>query len=392
VHTRRDTYLLGIAFLRNSAKNAILSQLEFVMRRESKFSLVAIVLINLCPVQLGAKVVSPQHEFSERAKTYVTESGVSGVAITIGNLDGLVWSAGIGFSDIEQEVPIKPATTKFRVGSTAKSMTAMGLAMLLESGRLDLDLPIQEYLPAFPEKVEGTVTARMLAGHTAGIRHYNSRQELYSTKHFETVGDSLAIFSSDPLLFKPGSAFSYSSYGYNLLSAVMEQAAGEEFLSFMSNNVFNPIGMSSTTADRVHPIIAHRSRYYELKDGHLINAPWVDNSYKWAGGGFLSTSEDLVRFGLAHLTTEFLNRGTLEMMWTSQLAVGGEETGYGIGWDIEKDDAGRRLIRHSGSSVGGRTELRIYPNEALVIAVITNTTPANLAPLTDDLVNRYLAD
>ena len=100
------------------------------------------------------------------------------------------------------------------------------------------------------------------------------------------------------------------------------------------------------------PIIANRSRYYEVDEGGVYNSPWVDNSYKWAGGGFLSTSEDLVRFGNAHLGNDFLQPATIEMLWASQQTDAGEKTGYGIGWFDEMDAEGRRVVRHSGGSVG----------------------------------------
>jgi len=322
---------------------------------------------------------------------YLEESGLSGIAISVA-IDGeITWSEGFGFADVEQNVTVDSTLTRFRVGSTAKSMTAMALGQLHESGKLDLDKPIQTYLPEFPEK-EGTITTRMLAGHLAGIRHYASDEEFLSAVSYASITDALAIFSDDPLLFLPGTEFSYSTYGYNLISAVIERAADQEFLSYMSENVFDPIGMSGTVADRVVPIITNRSRYYTTRDGQLFNAPWVDNSNKWAGGGILSTSEDLVRFGLAHLSDEFLTGETIEMMWTSQTTSTGEETGYGIGWSIQADKSGRKIIRHSGGSIGGITELRIYPDQELVIAVISNTSPAELKPLVDGIVDLFLGE
>ena len=326
---------------------------------------------------------------AELSTQYLEESGLSGFAISVATGGEIVWSEGFGFADVEQNVPVDSTLTKFRVGSTAKSMTAMALGQLHESGKLDLDKPIQAYLPEFPEK-EGTITTRMLAGHLAGIRHYASEEEFLSAVPYASITDALTIFSDDPLLFLPGTEFSYSTYGYNLISAVVERAADQEFLSYMSDNVFGPIGMSGTVADRVVPIIANRSRYYTIQDGQLVNSPWVDNSNKWAGGGILSTSEDLVRFGLAHLSDEFLTGETIEMMWTSQVTSAGEETGYGVGWSIQADESGRRIVRHSGGSIGGVTELRIYPDQRLVIAVITNTTPADLKPLVDGIVDLFL--
>jgi len=321
------------------------------------------------------------------ATQFVSESGVAGLTVTVGIDHEIVWSEGFGYADLEQQVPIDPALTRFRVGSTAKSMTAMALGQLHESGSLDLDVPVQTYLPDFPEK-ESPITTRMLAGHLGGVRHYNG-DEFFSNTPYASVSDALVIFKDDPLVVPPGTEFSYTTYGYNLISAVIESASDQEFLTYMSENVFGPTGMDRTTADHVVPLISYRSRYYRLEDGQLVNSPWVDNSNKWAGGGFLSTSEDLVRFGFAHLSDQFLQPDTIEMMWTSQLSGAGEPTGYGIGWGMRTDDHGRQLIGHTGGSVGGTTNLRIYPDEGLVIAVIANTSQADLGTLTDSIVEVF---
>ncbi len=316
---------------------------------------------------------------NELANGFLAESGVSGLAISVGINDSIIYSEGFGFADVEQQVPVMPALTRFRVGSVAKAMTAMALGHLHEAGKIDLDAPIQSYLPDFPEK-EGIITARLLAGHLAGIRHYQNDENLSATP-FSSVQDGLAIFEDDPLVSAPGTEFHYSTFGFNLLSAVIEAAARQDFLSYMSENVFGPVGMQRTSADKVIPIISNRARYYERTDENLVNAPWVDNSYKWAGGGFLSTSEDLVRFGLAHLSENFLRRDTIEMMWTPQRTPEPEELGYGIGWWIRSDEKGRRVVRHGGTSVGGSTDLRIYQESGLVIVVISNTSGEGLVEL-----------
>jgi CubicO group peptidase (beta-lactamase class C family) len=113
--------------------------------------------------------------------------------------------------------------------------------------------------------------------------------------------------------------------------------------------------------------------FYELpKNGSVENAPYVDNSYKWAGGGFLSTAEDLVRFGSALLQPGILNAQSLKTMFTSQKTSVGEETGYGIGWGIGKTPSGKPFYAHSGGSVGGTSQLIVYPDSRVVVALVTN--------------------
>lgn len=297
------------------------------------------------------------------------EQGVPGASVAVGVGDEIIWSEGFGWASLELGVPVT-TLTKFRVGSVSKTMTATGLGLLMEDGLVDLDVPVQTYVPQFPQK-RWTVTTRQLGGHIAGIRHYNGN-EMLSARRYPTVDSGLTIFADDPLLFEPETDYSYSSYGWNLLSAVMEAASGKEFLGFMRDEVFEPLGLRHTVADHTDSIVAYRTEFYERSPGGLVNAPYVDNSYKWAGGGFLSTPEDLVRFGQAHLQPGFLRAETLRELQTSQTLRSGEPTNYGIGWRSGTQDDGDTTRSHSGGSVGGTTLLLLVPEHDLVVAGVVN--------------------
>jgi len=303
------------------------------------------------------------------------ERGYPGIAIAV-SVDGeTVWSEGFGYADLEHRVPMWPSV-KFRVGSVSKSMTAAAVATLVEAGRLDLDVPIQRYVPSFPEKPQ-PITTRQLGGHLAGIRTYEG-DENFIRDPYQSVVDALDIFRDDPLLHPPGSAFSYTSYGFNLISAVVEGASGQPFLDYMADAVFRPLGMRETVADWVTPIVAGRASYYVRNDaGQVVNAPFVNNSYKWAGGGFLSTTEDVLRFANAHLRDDYLSKASRKMLLTEQRTDAGEGVGYGFGWFIQQDDAGRRLLSHAGGSVGGTSLMIMQPETRVVVAGLINLTGAN---------------
>jgi serine beta-lactamase-like protein LACTB, mitochondrial len=296
--------------------------------------------------------------------------GIPGLTIAVA-IDGrVVYAEGFGYADLEERVPAWP-TTKFRIGSISKSLTSVALMQLVEQGKIDLDASVQKYVPSFPEK-GAKITPRLLAGHLAGIRHYKG-DEFLIARHYDSVVDGLKIFENDPLVAPPGTAFHYSSYGFDLLSAVIESASGENFLAYMQRHVFTPLGLVDTTADQNRSIVEERSRFYEREqDGTTDNAPYVDNSYKWAGGGFLSTSEDLVRFGSALLHPGFLSENSLHLLFTSQKTISGQETGYGMGWFVHKSKSGQRIYEHSGGSVGGTSQLIIYPDTGVVVALVTN--------------------
>jgi len=163
------------------------------------------------------------------AKQWLTR-GIPGVTLAVAVDGRIVYAEGFGYADLEQRVPVWP-TTKFRIASDSKPLTAAGLLLLVEQGRIDLDPPVEKYVPSFPDK-GAKITARLLAGHLAGIRHYQD-DEFQIARHYDSVLEGLKIFADDPLVSPPGKEFHYSSYGFNLLSAVMESAAGENFLAYM---------------------------------------------------------------------------------------------------------------------------------------------------------------
>lgn len=319
---------------------------------------------------------------------FFDSSGSPGLSVSVGVGGKIAWSAGFGYADLEQMVPVDPARTKFRIGSVIKSMTAYAAAKLVDEGKLDLDAPVQTYVPGFPGK-RWPITTRQLLGHLSGIRHYGPG-EFFSREHYATVNAGLVIFQDDPLLNMPGEAYGYSSYGYNLVSAVIEGASGEEYLGFMSANVFEPLGMKQTVPDLLDRIIPLRGRYYYEQDGQVLNAPEVNNSYKWASGGVIGTSDDLVRFGLAQLAFKGISAETRKKFWTVQATNSGEPTEYGLGWRIVTDDSGQPWVGHGGGSVGGTTSFWILPETGLVIAMISNMSDFNFGTVVTELARVYV--
>lgn len=354
------------------------------MKIENNFRGVALAIIGFAVALAAAATVRCQSTaIGSQSSSYATAKenagkqakewlarGIPGLALAVAVDGKLVYSEGFGCADLEERVPAWP-TTKFRIGSISKPLTAVGLMQLVEAGKVDLDAPVQKYVPSFPDK-GAVITVRMLAGHLGGIRHYKD-DEFTIDKHYANVLDGLKIFEDDRLVSAPGARFSYSSYGFNLLSAVVESVSGEDFLVYMQGHVFGPLGLAHTVADQNTQIVEQRSRFYEIpKDGPVENAPFVDNSYKWAGGGFLSTAEDLVRFASALQQPGFLKADTLQTMFTSQKTTAGEETGYGIGWFVHKSQSGKLQYEHAGGSVGGTSQLIVYPDSHVVVALVTN--------------------
>ncbi len=319
-------------------------------------------------------------------REWVAEDNLAGASVAVGVDGDVVWAEGFGWADLEQHVPVTELT-RFRIGSVSKPLSSVAVGLLYERGRIDLDAPVQTYVPTFPKK-KWPISTRQLMGHIAGIRHYRGA-EFLSSRHYDGVLDGLAIFADDSLLFRPGTEYSYSSYGWNLVSAVVEKAAGVPFLDFMRREVIAPLGLRHTVAEYMVDIIPDRVRYYEHDDeGRLVNAPYVDNSYKWAGGGFVSTPSDLVRFGFGMLDGGVLQKKTVDLLWTPLHLESGKSTEYGLGWNVNEVD-GHRVISHGGGSVGGTTAFMILPEQRVVVAITTNLTGAKTGSIATEVAKLF---
>ena len=331
----------------------------------------------------GSLYASAIEEARALLDSIMEAEAIPGLSVAVGRGSHLMWSEGFGYSDLTHNVSVTPLT-RFRVGSVSKPMTAAALGVLVEAGSLDLDAPVQDYVSSFPKK-RWPVTTRQVAGHLGGIRHYRGLENFSQTR-YPTVMSGLAIFEDDSLINEPGTEFVYSSYGWNLISAVVEGASGEDFLDYMDRVVFDPLGMDRTVADWNGPIIPDRTRFYVADStGQVVNAPYVDNSYKWAGGGFLSTPEDMLVFANAHMEPGFLQAETLEMLFASQRLRDGTETGYGVGWRSATNEQGERVVSHTGGSVGGRTVLTLNRDTGLIVAIVANLSSA---PMSNGLAGR----
>jgi serine beta-lactamase-like protein LACTB len=308
---------------------------------------------------------------------------IPGMAVTVAVDGQTVWSEGFGYSDVEARTPVCPET-RFRIASVSKPITATAMAKLYDEGKLDLDAPIQRYVPTFPEK-GGVITARQLASHRAGIRHYRDDNEAFTRRHFTDVVESLALFDRDTLLFAPGTKHHYSSFGYVLLSAVIQGAAQQEFGQYLEQHVFKPLGLQRTSLDRTtrdsfNARVAGQTRFYDhvtpyVTDGQVHPSPFVDMSSKWAGGGMLSTTEDLARFGSAMLPgsrSALLRPETRSMVFTPLTRTTPPLFGYALGWITMRDVDLRRVHMHFGAGSGATAWLGILPDQRVVVAVLAN--------------------
>lgn len=394
------------------------------MRKVFKYVIAAIGLVVLTIVGLGAMLVGQMQDVPKiDSRTQVTtkvydETFLEAIEISRKRLDKarldlyapaislavsvdgkIVWAEARGIEDLETKIPVT-LDSRFAIGSVSKTITAAAATLLSQQGQLDLDVDVRTYVPTFPEKLF-PVTTRQLLSHQGGIRHYKlilnppTFTEMALNRQFDSVTESLSIFAKDALLFEPDTSFNYSTFGYTLISAAIEGASGEPFLDHLQTTLFNPLGMTATSADYSDRNLENRvSDYVQLYPGAgLLPAPEVNVSFKWAGGGLISTPSDLVRFGSALMLGDIVTPSTLEEMMTPRQVSSGElnPQHYGLGWRIgglyypAGSDEIITLINHGGTAIGGVSILILMPDSGIVVAMCANSAGRkNSGPLTSE--------
>lgn len=314
----------------------------------------------------------------------LAEHSLPGVSVAVGVGGAIVWAEGIGWADLDRRVPVSPRT-RFRIGTASTALTSAAVGLLLQQNRLKLDDEIQAFVPEFPAK-PWPVTLRQLMGHVAGVRNDGGDEgPLLGTRCARPV-DALQAFADQPLLFEPGTQFRYSSYGWILLSAAVEAVAREPFLTFMQTQVFDPLGMASTTADAPAQSVPDLATFYfprfaaDPRYGlHLMRD--LDYSCYAGASVFVSTPSDLVRFAMAINGGTLLQPSTVQLLQTSQRLTSGQETGYGLGWDLETvtlAGAQTGMVGHDGESLGGMVaSFMTFPAQGIVVSLTSNISYAD---------------
>jgi CubicO group peptidase (beta-lactamase class C family) len=326
----------------------------------------------------------------------LVEQNLPGLSVAVGVDGDIAWAEGFGWADLEERVPVTPEL-RFRLGGASIALTSAAVGLLLEEERLGLDEPIRTYVPSFPEK-PWPVTLRDLMAHVAGIRHNRGEEDFMPSGHCERAVEGLDAFAEDRLRFQPGSSYEFSLYGWILVSAAVEAAANEPFFDFLRARVLEPLGMHATIPDSpAEPVPDVVTFYYprfgaETRYGPQV-ASTVDYSCFAGACGLLSTPSDLVRFGLALGRGELLRPSTVDLLQAPQRLASGEETGYGLGWDLETVSlAGEpaRLVGHDGELfMGGSTSFVTWPTRGIVAAVVSNTSYADTSSLAWKIVETF---
>jgi CubicO group peptidase (beta-lactamase class C family) len=333
---------------------------------------------NDAPTERYARSVE---ESRRLARAFVAGSNLPGLSVAVAVNGEIAWTEAFGWSDVETHTPLTPLT-RFRLGALSKPVTALAAARLYDEGRLDLDSPVQRYLPEYPEK-QWPVTTRQLLGDISGVQRLrgdNKSTDAMPTRHCDNLDEAVAMVHDDPLRFEPGTQYRYSIWGWVLVSAVIEGASGEPFERYMTRRVFEPLAMRRTALEETPDLDDGPARHVPPRAFFGIrlrpkDADRPDYSCLAGAGAFLSTPADLVRLGSAMVKPGFLKAETIATFQTPGRLTSGASTTYALGWTVSTVElAGEsvRMLSHRGSPWGGSVVLLTFPDRGLAIAVAGN--------------------
>ena len=317
----------------------------------------------------------------------VAEKKVPGLAVTILDKGKILLQNGYGFADIDKRIKVHPKDTVFRIASISKCITGLALGKMVEGGLVDLDESFYTYVPYYPKK-KYDFTLRQLASHTAGIRGYRGKE--YALNQEYSIKDGIEVFKNDPLFFEPGTSYLYNSFDFVLLSLAMQEASGIPFQDYVKEHVLIPLGLKNTFSpedlDVNSSAVANKTQFYTRRSLSFQEAVEVNNTYKLAGGGYLSTCDNVAKLGQAILERKLLKSETYEQLLTSQI-IDGKPIYYGLGFQVSQDSKGRPFVGHVGNSVGAYTNLFVYPGPEKVVAILINCTDPKVQPILDEAID-----
>ena len=321
--------------------------------------------------------------FEQKIEAQVAADDVGGIGAAVARGSDVVWARGFGWADRERRIPAGVGSI-YRVGSISKTVTAVVMMQAVERGYIDLDQPLRRAFPVagrFPGAMEGAPppTFRQFGSHTSGLVRepaWDSAAsgliEIWEERVVESI--PLSRFQN-----APGAEYSYSNIGYGVLGLAVARAIGRPFMELVEEEVFKPLGMTSSTFV-IGPELSPRltTGYVNRGDGNpnpeVPAREHAGRGYKVPNGGVYSTVLDLARFMGAlqgRASPAVLSDASVEEMGRVHTPED-PDNGYGLGLMVRTTDDGARLIGHSGSVAGYNAYMLFEPESGLGVVLLRN--------------------
>src|SRR6476660_154967 len=336
-------------------------------------------------------VAGAERGFEKYTKEYVAPAPGCAAAVSLNG--ETVFEKAFGLADLEFNVP-NTSQTIFESGSVAKQFTAASLVLLQLEGKLNLDDPVRKYIPELPD-YGSPLTIRHLLNHTSGIRDWGSVLGLTGAGRGDRViSQDLAldvITHQRGLDFTPGSEYSYSNSGYNLLAIIVERVSKQKFPAFVEERFFKPLGMkNSSWRDDYTRIVPGRAQAYSRQG----NGPWRLNMpfmNVYGNGGMLTTVGDWMKWH-AMLDSQSLGAPLVNALETRGMLNDGRKITYALGLEVDTYK-GLKDVSHGGATAGYQTFLARYPDNKVSVGVMCNGTSPSAgeiaANITDEIFGPF---
>ena len=322
------------------------------------------------PIVTGllASQIAQADQVDTYLKSQMREHRIPGLTLKIIRDGKTIKTAAYGLANVELNVPTKPETV-FEIGSITKQFTAAGILLLAQEGKLSVDDKISQHLKNTPE-AWANVTIRHLLTHTSGIKSYTGLEGFQIWRHL-TQEQFIKAIGKEPMEFQPGDSWKYCNTGFNLLGYIIENVSGKNYWEFMSERVFQPLGMTATTKRLFSLVIPNRASGYEQTKHVWMNRD-TDLTEVFSAGAIASTVSDLAKWDLALDTERLLTAASKGQMWTPVKLNDGKIRKYGFGWNVDILED-HKNIGHGGSTSGFSASNQRFPDDRLAVVILTNT-------------------
>ena len=272
-------------------------------------------------------------------------TGLPGLAFSIANADGTGVTLVAGVVDLATGEPVT-ADTRFRLGSVSKPVTALLVARALADGDVDLDQPLETLMADCPPELHG-LTLRQLLSHTAGLPHYGAERSGLGQTHYPRSRDAFPLFLDRVPVSPPGETYTYSSYGYTVVAAVLEEITGTPFPDQLEAAFPEPDGIRADSG-------AYRlqNNRFEFSEGAAIAAPEHDYSYTWPGGGMIASAPVLARFGSDFVQGHLVDAARVNVLTTPASDQGKSSRRAERKWRWAGGSDSRHGVKPSGTMPG----------------------------------------
>lgn len=309
----------------------------------------------------------------------LAQQRVPGLTVAIARDGELLYGKGYGLRDITHGRRADAATI-YEIGSITKQFTAAAVMLLVQSGKVKLDVPIQTYLSGIP--LGQRITVRELLTHTSGLPNYTDQPGFFAHLHDTRVAPDklVAVIAGKPLDFAPGTRWEYSNTNYVVLGMLIAKESGMSYPAFLRTRIFTPLALRRTFYSNTFPAVDDIAHPYDAsgpttKPVHLLNLSWA-----YAAGALWSDADDLVRWENALYSDRVVDAHSLSEMTTPAKLADGRSTDYGFGLLLSAL-YGHREIWHNGGLPGYSTRDAYFPDEHLEIAVLGDTVEFNPGPV-----------